>query len=384
MNRPAWIRLGRRWLGRDRADPSNADLVEQLYQGVLGRAADDSGRASHVAALDAGAPLAELIAGMLRSDEFSHKNGSLRIAPAQLPDLTVLFPQRYRREPDATTVFEACTDEDFHRLEQAIHEYRYYDSFGVWSPTVDLDKRVTAALVTGLGTRRSLELGCFTGCVMGLLHDAGVDVTGVELSHLAFVLAAPSIRNRIAYGDLLSLDLRGRYDAIIAMDILEHLNPVKLDDYLERLGGLLGRDGYFLVNSPMFGHDEVFGEVAGCHLPEWRDAGDASFWRYLHCDAKGWPLHGHLVWASPRWWERQFATHGLLRDVEIETRIHAALGGFFATCAPARKSFFLLRHADNRKIPGAVAGDVAARLAAVLAETPIMASAAAGDATYPA
>jgi len=229
-----------------------------------------------------------------------------------------------------------------------ILEHRYYDSFGVWSPVIDIDKRVIAALVAGLGTKRCLELGCFTGPVLSLLDEQGIDVAGVEISHLAFVLAYPAIRNRLHYGDLLSVDLPAPFDAFIAMDILEHLNPLKLDRYLARIAALLDRDGYFLINSPMFGTDDVFGEVAPPLLPEWRAAGPSSFWRALHCDAEGWPMHGHLVWASPSWWEQRLAAHGLVRDRALERCVHADLDVFFERYAPARKSFFLLRHADAK------------------------------------
>lgn len=172
---------------------------------------------------------------------------------------------------------------------------------------------MTAALIAGFGARNCLEIGCFTGPVLSLLHERGIETTGVEISHLAFVLAYPSIKNRIRYGDLLTLDLQPPYDAVLAMDILEHFNPLKLDRYLERMRQLLARDGYCLINSPMFGHDEVFGDV-DIPLPEWRAAGPETFWRHLHCDARGWPEHGHLVWASPSWWESRFAAHGLVRD----------------------------------------------------------------------
>ncbi|MEP7042464.1 MAG: methyltransferase domain-containing protein [Dokdonella sp.] len=353
------------------ADASAEQLVTELYRGLLGREPDPGGLRSHVDAMNAGAPLGEIARGMTESEEFSKKQGYLRVLPAQLPDLVALHPQRYRLNDDGSSTFSVRDDADFDWLERMIHEHRYYDSFGVWSPVVDIDKRVIAALVTGLGAKRCLELGCFTGPVLSLLDAQGIDVAGVEISHLAFVLAYPSIKNRIHYGDLLSVELQAPFDAVIAMDILEHLNPLKLDLYLARIAGLLDRNGYFLINSPMFGADDVFGEVAPPFLPEWRAVGPQSFWRHLHCDAQGWPMHGHLVWASPSWWEGLLAAHGLVRDRALERRVQADLGTFFERYAPARKSFFLLRHANATS--SATADRVSAALMQALATEPALA-----------
>jgi len=365
-------RLRSLW-SRDAASVAGSEqLVTELYRGLLGREPDADGLRDHAAALDAGVPLAELARNMAGSDEFNKKQGYLRVPAAHLPNLVKLHPQRYRRNEDGSTTFRVDDDADFDWFERMIHEHRYYDSFGVWSPVIDIDKRVITALVAGLGTQRCVELGCFTGPVLSLLDEQGIDVAGVEISHLAFVLAYPAIKDRIHYGDLLSVELPGTFDAIIAMDILEHLNPLKLDRYLARIAALLDRDGYFLINSPMFGADDVFGEVAPPFLPEWRAAGSDSFWRHLHCDAQGWPMHGHLVWASPSWWEQRLAAHGLMRDRALERRVHADLDAFFQNYAPARRSFFLLRHADA-KASASTGERVSAALHRALASEPALA-----------
>jgi hypothetical protein len=151
------------------------------------------------------------------------------------------------------------------------------------------------------------------------------------------------------------------------MDILEHLNPLKLDRYVARVAQLVKRDGFVYINSPMFGNDDVFGTVFEAYLPEWRQAGESGFWRYMHCDAKGWPMHGHLVWASPKWWESIFLKHGLVRDRSVEKTIHGILGGFFDKKAPARKSFFVLRHSDSPSSSKPVREDLISSLTQVVA-----------------
>lgn len=372
--RPAeMIRSARARFGHDRSAPEHSGpdaerkLVVELYRGLLGRDPDEGGLAAYAAQLRSGVPVAELIRNLVGSEEFSLRQGYLRVAESALPNLRELHPERYRDFDQDGSIFLGRDDGDVDWLERAILEHNFYDSFGVWSPTIDVDKRVTAALVEGLGAKSCLELGAFTGPVLSLLDERGIEVTGVDISHLAFVMAYPSIKNKLRYGDLLDLELPGPYEAIIAMDVLEHVNPARLPRYIERIASLLDRDGYCVVNSPMFGNDDVFGEVLDVYLPEWREAGPDRYWREMHCDAQGWPDHGHLVWASPHWWERQFEAFGLVRAREIERATHRSLAGFFATVAPARRSFFVLRHADSARPTAPVVEQLSGLLDAVVA-----------------
>lgn len=317
-------------------------VIEALYEGILKRAADSGGRQTYVLALRDGKPLADIVSDLLGSDEYRRKSAA--IAPSRvLPDLTKLIPDKYVRTESDSVIFKASSVKDFDLLEDLIARHRYYDSLGVWTPKIDLDKRITAAIVGGLGARSCLELGCFSGSVLSVLQSQGVDVCGVELSHLAFVLAHDNIHQNLRFGDLLDLNFSEQFDVVLAMDILEHLNPTKLDRYIAKINALMQPNGFVYVNSPMFGTDDTFGSPFKSYVPEWRDEGDNVFWHHLHCDAQGWPMHGHLIWASPQWWEAAFASGGLVRDRRIEATIHGCLADFFDSYAPARKSFFVLR-----------------------------------------
>jgi len=345
-----------------------AEIAMALYRGILDREPDAGGLGNMTRHLEAGKPIDAVVKELLASSEFTLNVFKQLFPPHALPDLVQLHPQRYERETTSYGVpmvlYKADDDADFDFMEQAIAAHRYYDRLGVWGVKIDLDKRVTAALVQGLGAASCLELGCFTGAVISLLEEAGIDVTGLDVSHVAFALAFPNVRNRMVYGDLLDARLARRFDVVLAMDIVEHLNPRKFDRYVRAIAALVAEDGYFYLNSPMFGADDVFGEVFGAYVRQWQAAGNDVLWRRLDCDPAGWPLHGHLVWASPPWWERQFAAHGLVRDRDVERAIHARLEPFFAE-NPARRCLFVLKHAGSRRDPRAAIAGIDAALGAV-------------------
>lgn len=329
---------------------SAPEVALALYRGVLGRAPEPAGLNGLVQHLEGGAKLDKVVANLLSSSEAASRHLQAALPAHTLPDLRAQHPEFYRREQTEGGVdllFRARSPADFDMLEQWIFQYRYYDAPGVWGGKIDLDKRTIAALALGLGGQRFLEIGCFTGAVLSVLKSRGADVTGVDASHLAFVLAYPNVRGDMRFGDPLNLEFEHKFDVLMAMDILEHFNPLKLDRYLAKLAGLLERDGYLLLNSPMFGTDDVFGTVFPQYVQAWKDAGDDNCWLDLDCDELGWPKHGHLVWASPRWWEHRCRAHGLVRDRDIERTIHARLGGFFAEHS-SRKCLFVLKHESSR------------------------------------
>jgi hypothetical protein len=166
------------------------------------------------------------------------------------------------------------------------------------------------------------------------------------------------------YGDLLELDIDRRFDVVLCMDVLEHISPLRVGAYIERLVELIDDDGYLYLNAPMWGIDPIFGQVEGQYVEEWQRVGDASFWRHWPCDERGWPLHGHLVWASPAWWERTFEQYGLMRDLVIEQVIQHRLVAFFEQ-SPGRRSLFVLRRLNNHRSSAEIAAAVDASLAGV-------------------
>src|SRR5579862_7776953 len=343
-------------------------VVEELYQGILKRAPDPNGRTHWRNALENGRPIREAINHLLDSEEFRGLRGRA-IKQSELPDIRTALPRPYVTQTGLDSlvhhVLHIEDDSEFDLFERLIVEHRFYDSYGGWGYTIDLDKRVTAAMAKGLGAKTCLDIGCSNGPVISLLAREGVDVTGIDMSHLAFAMAYPAVRNRMLYGDLLSVELERSFDVVIAMDFFEHTNPLKLGSYLTRAASLVGRDGYMIVNGPMFGMDRVFGQPFPLFLEPWTHEPRDTFWRHIPCYENGWPVDGHLIWASVGFWEKQFADKGLIRDIEIETALQGALSGFFAEYAPGRKMLFVLRSPDNQRRPKDVAASVCGSVLAV-------------------
>ena len=344
-----------------REEFSPEHVANALYRGILDREPDLGGFADKTALLRSGVPLEQVIRSFITSPEFNSRCIQTLVPPARpLPDLTTSIPDKYEApvvRDSPMTVYVARTDADIALMTSFIERHRFYDRFGVWSPVIDHDKEVTAAIVRGLGARSCFELGCFTGPVMSLLADTGVSVLGAEMSHLAFAFSYPNIREAMMFGDLVTLDIDRRFDVVLCMDVLEHISPLQLDRYIEKISTILHRDGYIYLNSPMWGKDDVFGISEEPYLEEWLSVGDASYWRHWPCDDKGWPAHGHLVWASPTWWERKFSGYGLIRDRAVEQVIHRRLASFFEH-TPGRRSLFVLRRCESQRSSPAVASEV--------------------------
>jgi SAM-dependent methyltransferase len=102
------------------------------------------------------------------------------------------------------------------------------------------------------GTREVLEVGCGRGVTGRLIQERlGCRVTGVELNPVVAREAARHL-HRVLQGDVQTLDLEGRYDAVIALELVEHL--VDSESFLARVRGLLAPGGRAIFSIPNVGH----------------------------------------------------------------------------------------------------------------------------------
>lgn len=323
---------------------SDAAFIEAAYVEILGRAADQDGLNHYRRLLRDGLGRTAVLLSLVRSEEFTKRLTKER---RSIPSLRALRPDRYHDTIDRTNgeniaIFESRSEADFDWLEQSILEYGYYEEPGVWNLGVDVDKRVIAEIISAFAPARALELGCAAGAVLECLQDYGVHAEGVEISSTAIARAAAHIRSRIHHGDLLSLDLPAHYDMLFGLDIFEHLNPNRLDRYLQRLSAMARDGAWFFCNIPAFGEDPVFGTVFPLYVDGWaQDAAAARPFSTIHVDDLGYPIHGHLTWADARWWVERFETAGLQREVAVERALHLKYDGYMQKRSPARRAYFV-------------------------------------------
>ncbi len=102
------------------------------------------------------------------------------------------------------------------------------------------------------GAREVLEVGCGRGVTGRLLQERlGCRVTGVELNPVVAREAARHL-HRVIQGDVQMLDLPGPYDAVLALELVEHLPEA--EGFLTRIRQLLAPGGRALFSIPNVGH----------------------------------------------------------------------------------------------------------------------------------
>lgn len=341
------------------------------YRELLGRDPDPEGLATHLAAMAGGMTREEVTAALAASPEHAAhvaaERGVRVPGDDSLPDLTAERPDRYELGVDlhgrTLLAFRAEGPDDFDWLERRIVETGYYDHDGVWSLEIDQDKRLMAELVASVRPRSVLELGCSSGAVLAGLAERGVEVVGVDVSERSRELAPEGVREKILLGDLRQMDLPAGHDVVFGLDVFEHLNPNHLHGYLVRLAELVRDGGWCIANIPVYGTDPVFGNVFLDFLEEPRPS---SLFHRIHVDDRGYPLHGHLIWATWDWWVDRFAEVGLHRRPVVEHALQDRYGEHWRTTTPARQSLFVFRRGDDAAGEEELIADIRATPSGVL------------------
>jgi hypothetical protein len=321
------------------------EFVDAAFRDILGREADKGGLDFYRGILRDGVTRTAVLLDIMRSQEFRRT-----LVPAEsssLPNLVLQRPERYRRTVDrhanqSILVFDAASPSDFDWLESAIIANGYYEKPGVWVLDVDFDKQLVAEMIASFAPAAALELGPAAGAVLECLADLGVAAEGVEISEMAIARASDRVRPRIHHGDLLALELPPKYDLVFGLDVFEHLNPNKLDAYIARMAQITREDAYLFCNIPAFGEDPIFGTVFPFYVDGWAEqAAGGRLLTTLHVEDTGYPIHGHLIWASAAWWAGRFEAAGFTRDEEIERALHRKYDGYMRKRTPARCAYFV-------------------------------------------
>ena len=136
------------------------------------------------------------------------------------------------------------------------------------------------ALARAFRNRRILDYGCGDGTFLALLSatpDRPADAVGAELDEYQITDCRTRLGSRagLSFVSIDSLDSpahRERYEAVICMEVLEHV--VDLDPVIDRLWRLLAADGALLVSVPVETGLPLLVKQAARRVAGWRGIGD--------------------------------------------------------------------------------------------------------------
>lgn len=184
------------------------------------------------------------------------------------------------------------------------------------------------------GVGRVLDAGAARGYVVEVLRELGLDAEGCDISSYAVEHAAPGARGHLRVADLATGLPWGEasFDLVIALETLEHVDPVRIPDVVTELRRVCA--GVVYVTIPSFGANNgagpdghLEGKVRSERLAHYDTLGPDYNgpvpYDDLARDARGEPIEGHITIASFRWWTEQFERAGFERRPEVERRMYA-------------------------------------------------------------
>jgi 2-polyprenyl-3-methyl-5-hydroxy-6-metoxy-1,4-benzoquinol methylase len=118
-----------------------------------------------------------------------------------------------------------------------------------------------------------LEIGSGPGWDADVLEEAGLKVRRTDITQ-AFIDVQRARGKQVERLDAINDDLGGPYDAVVALHVLQHVEPNDLPGVLAKVAGALRPGGRFLVSIPL-------GEGAGWEVGE----SGAPYYRALWYEA---------------------------------------------------------------------------------------------------
>jgi SAM-dependent methyltransferase len=107
--------------------------------------------------------------------------------------------------------------------------------------------------------REVLEVGCGSGATGAYLQERlGCRVTGIELNPFAARRARDRL-HRVVVGDVMDVEVPGRYDAVIALELLEHL--ARPEAFLAKMRSAVEPGGRIVLSVPNVGHYSIVADL---------------------------------------------------------------------------------------------------------------------------
>ena len=87
---------------------------------------------------------------------------------------------------------------------------------------------VANKVVSLIGAKRVLDVGCARGLLVQALVEAGVDAHGTDISETAVASAHPDVRGRLSVATAVD-PIEGSWDLVSCIEVVEHMSPVDAD-----------------------------------------------------------------------------------------------------------------------------------------------------------
>ena len=172
-----------------------------------------------------------------------------------------------------------------------------------------------AALVPTPG--RVLDAGCGSGVLCRLLADRGCRVTGVDIDPARVAWCRRLVpEGEFRAGDVRTVQLSVRYDAVVCSEVLEHLDAVARPAALRNLAAHLRPGGTLIVTVPSGSYVRL--EPAWEIFRAWRYGGEGhddeechqrvdpvAFARELRAAGCEVTAAGSTCWGLVRWWRAE-------------------------------------------------------------------------------
>jgi SAM-dependent methyltransferase len=196
----------------------------------------------------------------------------LRYLDKQRADLVALYNEDYYRSGDDSSTANYA---DYSWQEKVIRKNFHFAYEFIKNQKHNKGKRL---LEIGAG------FGYFSNYLPAALRYEANEISTLAVKHLK--------KGKILsyQGDFSDIRLKGKYDYVVAFDVIEH--PVDLKKFLVKVAAVLNSDGYFIFTTPDFGSlpNRIFGKRAPTIQPLYHNYYFDKQWLTLNLPSFGFEI----------------------------------------------------------------------------------------------
>lgn len=134
----------------------------------------------------------------------------------------------------------------YHYLDLVVDEYKFVRNIEMLSRL----KIIKQKLVKFKG-KSILDVGCGDGRFCYELMKEGIKVEGIDYSEQALSFArAFNPRTNFYLDDLTNLKLKKKFDVVVLVEVLEHIDPHQISKVMENISKVLKKGGKLIISVP--------------------------------------------------------------------------------------------------------------------------------------